>query len=62
MRSIRVEVTEEEYKLLQYILKNTIIEDKPDRAVKKKWVHEGNYLVNTVTGTRINKFTKKREY
>lgn len=61
MRSIRVEVTEEEYKLLKYVLKNATIEDKPDKVVNKKWVHEGNYLVNTVTGARLNKFTKKRE-
>ena len=36
-------------------------EDLPAEEKPKKWIHDGIYMINTKTGARINKITKRRE-
>ena len=61
MKIVTFELTEEEYAALTSILKRMRVETTEEHKSKKKWIHDGIYLVNIETGSRINKYTKHHE-
>lgn len=59
METIKLELTIDEFRILQNVLKKIEYVRNPPEAAPKKWQRAGNYLINTKTGRRMNVFTKK---
>lgn len=58
MKRVQLELTNKEYDTLMEVFKK--MREEPEQQCPRKWIHEGEYLVNTETGARINKITKRR--
>lgn len=60
MKKITIEVSVSDYKALERILKKLNEAMNPVTTKSKKWINKGEYMLNTVTGARIDKVTKRR--
>ena len=59
METIKLELTREEFKSLESILKKIEYVKYPPVQKPKKWQREGDYLINIKTGRKMDIRTKK---